>query len=334
MPKSNIGAWRGFSLAKQADIQTPATVDTLLYFEGEPMEPEIDTFYVNDSEITGELLPTVARALNKKFTGKHKTKAYPHIVGLFASQAMGRDTVTQVAATAAYQHKVEIDKDVVELPFRTMIENDGYQQRRFTGVACTGFSLSGERGGFVEFEADLLGSGAESSDATARPARVNESYLTYQDVKLTRGGTYNGSEVTGGDDLSVPLKSFKVEFKNNGKGVHLFGDATGNMGSIRRGQKYEAALELDFELEDSSHRAALLAGTEYVVSLPMVGAVADGTARYTVELIFPRVVYREAKKGVDDGTLTVAAKFAVLSHPAHGGFIVRVINLFQNNYLG
>jgi hypothetical protein len=66
MPKSIIGAWRGFSLAKQADIQTPAAVDTLLYFEGEPMEPEIDTFYVNDSEITGELLPTVARALNKK----------------------------------------------------------------------------------------------------------------------------------------------------------------------------------------------------------------------------------------------------------------------------
>lgn len=334
MPKSNIGAWRGFSLVKQANITTSANVDTLLYFEGEPMEPEIDTFWVNDTEITGELLPTVARALNKKFAGKQKSKAFPHLVGLFASQAMGQDTVSQVGVTSAYLHKIRIDKNVVELPCRTMVENDGYQQRKFTGVACIGFSLSGERGGFVEFEADLLGSGAEADDATAKPARVNETYLTYQDVTLTRGGTFDGNAITGGENLSAPLKSFKVEFKNNGKGVHLFGDASGNMGSIRRGQKYEVSLELDFELEDASHRNALLAGTEYVMAIPMIGGVADGTAHYQVELIFPRVVYREAKRGVDDGTLTVAAKFAVLSHATYGGFLVNVTNLFQNSYLG
>ena len=333
MPKSNIAAWRGFSLAKQADIATAAAVNTLLYFEGEPMEPEPDTFYVNDGEVTGELLPTMSKLLNKKFSGKHKSKAFPHLVALFASQAMGKDTSAMVAATTAYKHKIEIDKTVVELPLRTMVENDGNTQTLFKGIGCTGFTLSGQRGGFVEFEADLIGSGAEAADATAKPARVNESYLTYQDVKLTRGGSFDGSVVTGGSDMSAPLMSFKLGFKNNGSGKHLFGDATGNYGSIRRGQKYEVELEMELEIEDSSHRTALLAGTEYVMAIPMVGGTANGAAKYTVEAILPRVVYREAKKGVDDGTLKISAKFAVLSDPTHGGFVLNVINLQTASYL-
>ena len=333
MPKSNIAAWRGFSLTKQADINTAAAVNTLLYFEGEPMEPEPDTFYVNDGEVTGELLPTVSRLLNRKFAGKHKSKAFPHLVALFASQAMGKDTPTMVAATTAYKHKLEIDKTVVELPVRTMVENDGNTQNQFKGVACVGFTLSGQRGGFVEFEADLIGSGAEAADVTAKPARVAESYLTYQDVKLTRGGTFDGSTVTGGTDLSAQLMSFKLSFKNNGAGKHLFGDASGNMGSIRRGSKYEVDLEMEIELEDATHRAALLAGTEYVVAIPMVGGTANGTAKYTVEAILPRVAYKEAKKGVDEGTLKVSAKFAVLSDPTYGGFVLNVINLQTASYL-
>lgn len=333
MPKSIIGAWRGFSLTKQADINTAAAVNTLLYFEGEPMEPEPDTVYVNDGEVTGELLPTVSQLLNRKFTGKHKSKAFPHLVALFASQAMGKDTPTVVGATTAYKHKLEIDKTVVELPLRTMIENDGNSQSRFLGVGCTGFTISGQRGGHVDFEADLIGSGAEAADATAKPARVAESYLTYADTKLIRGGTFDGTAVTGGVELSAPLMSFKFGFKNNGAGKHLFGDASGNYGSIRRGSKYEVELEMELELEDSSHRTALLAGTEYVFSIPMVGGTANGAAKYTVEAIFPRVVYREAKKGVDDGTLKLAAKFNVLSDPSYGGFILNIINLQSASYL-
>jgi hypothetical protein len=333
MPKSIIGGWRGFSLLKQADIATVQPVNTLLQFEGDPMEPETETYYVNDDEITGELLPTTKRMLTKKFAGKHKSKAFPHVVGLFASMAMGKDTVTQVGSTTAYKHKLEIDKDVVELPYRTMIENDGAGQFLFPGVSCPGFTISGKRGGFVEFEADLIGRGGEQTDSTAKPARVNETYMAYGDVTFTKGGVYNGTDVTGGTDISAQLAEFKLSFRNNAKGVYLMGDASGLVGQVRRGQKYEVEFEAEIELEDQSHRNDFLAGTEFVVAIPIVGGIANGTARYTVQIILPRVFYREAKKGVNDGILKIAAKFGVLSDPTYGGLIINVINLQQTSYL-
>lgn len=333
MPKNILGAWRGFSTSVQADIATAQPVNTLLYFEGEPMEPEADQHYLNTDEVTGEVLPTMARLLTKKFAGKHKGKATPHLVALFASMAMGKDTATVVGATTAYKHKLEIDKTIVELPKRTMIENDGYLQNKYTGMACTGFTLSGKRAGFVEFEADLIGTGVEAVDATAKPARVAESYLTYGDAKLYRGGAFDGTTVTGGTDLSAQLIDFKLTYKNGGKGAYLFGDPSGNAGSIRRGLKVEVDFEANLEIEDSSHRNALLAGNEYVFWIPIVGSTANGTAKYTVEVILPRVAYREAKKGVDDGTLKVNGKFAVMADPTYGGLIINVINLQQQSYL-
>jgi hypothetical protein len=333
MPKSIIGGWRGFSLLRQAAIATAQPVNTRLNFEGEPMEPETETHFINDNEVTGELLPTKHRLLTMKLAGKHKTKAFPHLVALFASMAMGKDTATGIGATTAYRHKLELDKSIVELPYRTMIENDGDSQRRYPGVACVGFGLSGSRGGFVEFEADLVGRGSEEADVTAKPTHVDESYLAYGDVTLTKGGVYDGTDVTGGTSLSAALKSFKFEFKNGGKGVYLMGDATKMVGQIRRGAKYEIGFEAELELEDQAHRTDLLAGTEFLLHLPIVGGVADGAEKFTVEIILPRVIYREAKKGVDDGILKLAAKFGVLADPTYGGLVLNVINLQQASYL-
>jgi hypothetical protein len=333
MPKSNIGAWRGFSLIKQADIATAKPVNTLIYFSGEPAEPEADQFYTNSDEITGELLPTVHRLLSRKMAVKHKSKAYPHLVGLFASMAMGKDTPAMVGATTAYKHKLEIDKTIAELPYRTMVEHDGFSQFLYAGVACVGFQLSGQRDGFVEMEADLLGSAAEAADVTAKPARVAESYLTYGDVNFLKGGAYDGTAVTGGASLSASLIDFTFAFKNNGKGVHLMGDPTGKFGRIQRGDKYAADLKMKFEIEDQTHRTDFLAESEFVGFLPLVGGVANGTAHYGVELIFPRLAYKAVKKGVDSGNLVVSADFEVLSDPVYGPFIIHVTNMQQASYL-
>jgi hypothetical protein len=333
LPKSILGAWRAFSTLIQADAATAQPVNTLLYFEGEPMEPEPDNHYMNSDEITGDVLPNVSRLLTKKFGGKHKGKATPHLVALFASMAMGKDTSAMVAATTAYRHKLEIDKAIVELPKRTVVENDGFSQTKYTGVSCTGFSLSGKRDAFVEFEADLVGTGAEAVDVTSKPARIAESYMTFGDAKLTRGGTFDGTTVTGGTDLSAPLRDWKVSFKNGGKAVHLMGDSSGNAASIRRGLKVEVEFEATLEIEDTSHRTALLAGTEYLFDIPIVGGTANATAKYTIDIVMPRVVYKEAKKGVDDGILKVAGKFGVMADPTYGGFLINVINLQTTSYL-
>jgi hypothetical protein len=334
MPYSVNGGWRGFSLLKQVDNVTAKTVNTLLYYEGEPIETQANNFWMNKGEITGDLLPTQARILNKKLAGKHKSKLHPHIVGLLASMAMGKDTVSAVGATTAYNHKLEIDKTVVELPKRTMIENDGFEQTRFIGVGCTGFKISAKENDFVDFEADLMGTGLEVlNDPTAKPARVNESYMAYNDAKFYRGGTFNGTTVTGETDFSASLIGFDLEFKNEGKGRYQFGDASGTMAAIRRGQSYTCDFGAEIELEDASHKAALLAGTEYVVRIPIEGEVANGAAKYKVEIILPRVRYAEANKKQNDGILAINGKFAVMSDPAYGGLIINVVNLQQANYL-
>jgi hypothetical protein len=334
MPQSLTGGWRAVSDLCQVDIATVQAATELLNFEGtDLMEPEPETFFENTTEVTGELLPTKHVLLNKKFSGKHKCKATPSVVGLFAAMAMGSDTDTLIGVTTAWSHKLQMNKAIVELPYRTMIENDGNQQFAFAGVACTGFTLSGARGQFVEFEADLMGRASEAGDATAKPAANAESYLAYGDCNFSLGGAYDGTAVTAGTSISAQLVNFKLAFKNNGKGKYNMGDATGNVGAIRRGLNYSVELDVEIELEDRTQRAALLAGTEYVVHIPIVGGIANGTAHYGVDIVLPRAVFKEVKKGVTDGLLKVAGKVAILSDPTYGGFDLRVTNLYSHSYV-
>src|SRR6185437_2000857 len=160
--QSIAGAWRALSALTQTAIGTGQPVTDLLTFAGtDLMEPEPGTFYTNKDEITGQSMATKHKLLNMKFAGKHKAKATPTMVALFSSMAMGSDTATLIGATTAYSHKIQLNKGMVEVPCRTLVENDGSQQFSFVGVACTGFTLSGQRGQFVEFEADLIGRASE-----------------------------------------------------------------------------------------------------------------------------------------------------------------------------
>lgn len=332
--QSLTGGWRAISDLAQINIGTVQPVTQLLNFEGTDLiEPEPNTYFLNTTEITGELLPTKKVLLNKKLSFKHKCKATPTTVALFASMAMGKDTASVVGATTAYMHKIQLDKTVVDLPTRTMVENDGSSQFAFAGIACAGFTISASRGEFVEFEADLVGSASEGADVTAKPTASPESYLTCNDCKLYQGGAYDGSIVTGGTEISAQVQSFKMEFKNGAKEQYLMGDPSGLVGSIRRGLTYTVDFEAEIELTDRSQRTAMLAGTEYVFRIPIVGGTANGVAKYTVEPTFPRVAYMAAKKGVSDGILKVGAKFAVLSDSTYGAFDLRVINLQAHNYL-
>ena len=331
--QSFTGAWRALSCLTQVAIGTAQPVTDLLTFAGaELMEPDPETFYENTDEITGNLVPTKHQLLNMKFAGKHKAKATPTSVALFASMAMGLDTQTLIGATTAYSHLIQINKSIVEVPYRTLVENDGTSQFGYTGVGCTGFTISGQRGQFVEFEADLIGRASEAVDATAQPTANAESYLAYGNCDFLQGGAYDGTVVTGAASIAAQLVNFKLSYKNGAKGVYNVGDATGNVGSIRRGLMATIELDAEIELVDRTQRAALLAGTEYVMHIPIVGGVADGTAHYGIDSVLPRVAYKAAKKAAKDGVLSVAGKYAVLADATHGAIDIRVTNLYTHSY--
>ena len=332
--KNIIGGWRAVSLTKQPAIATAVAVNTLLPFMGDPMESAVHTNYVNTDQVTGSLLATRHKVLNYKTEGKHKDKATPHLIALFASMAMGKDTSTAVAASTAYKHALELDQTIVELPYRTMVENDGDKQFRFAGIACSGFTLSGARGQFVEFEADLVGRDEVEEDGTivsltAKPALVNESYLTYCDANLKKGGTFSGGAHTGGTLISSQVKDFKFNFKNGGAGKYFIGDASCAVGSVRRGKNYEAMIEATIEIDDRAYRTEMRQGTEFVMSIPIVGEIANAAIRYSAELIFPKVALMEAPKKIeDDGALAYAGKYQVFDN-----FYLNITNLQAANYL-
>jgi hypothetical protein len=309
----------------QADAVTAQPVNSTFNFEGEPLSPEPENYYTNKTEVTGELMANQKRLLTKKFQGKHASKAFPHLVGAFASMAMGKDTVS---GAGPYVHKIEIDKTKVELPYRTVVENDGDTQVRFVGVACAGFMLKGQRGGFVEFEADLLGRGDEAADATAKPARLAETYMAYGDMTMVKGGTFDGTTVTGGSNISAELVEFSLAFKNNAKAVVQFGDSSGYAARVQRGQSYDVEFSCKLEFASAVHRNDWLAQNEFVIELPLTSS-----AIQKIQIVLPRCFFENAKKTVADGILTLDCKIGVLADAVHGPFTMFITTSHAANYL-
>lgn len=337
MAVSTTSSWRGFSTLVQTAADVAQPVNNTFYYDGDPLSTEGDGYISNAGHATGELGATEARLLRKKLAGAHKGPwLTPHLAGMFCSMVMGKCTSAVIGVSTAWKHKIEIDKNMTALPVRTMIQYDGLAQFRYRGVAASGFKMSGKRGDFVMFDADVVGTGYEETDATAKPARVTESYLTFADAVLTRGGTYDGTAVTGGTNMRTAVTDFSLAVKNGAASVHWMGSYPGvpaAASEIRRAEQMEVELEVGFEVADQTHQDALIAGTEYVLALPIVGGVANAGNNYTVEVIVPRARYMEAKKAKKDGVLHVAAKFEALVDATYGRLIINVINLHNKSYL-
>lgn len=336
MPKSTLGAWRSFSTLAQVAIATAQASGQRRYeFEGDFIEPQANTFYMNEAEATGGAAPDNHLLLNRKYEGSHGSKLFPDLAGIMLASVLGQDSVAAVGATAAYRHTITPALNPDSCVLRTVLENDGTNQKQYLGVAVKSVTLKGSRGEFMTLEANLIGRGAEATDATAKPANSGESYLHYQQVNFTKGGTFDGTSVSGGTSMSAALIDFEAGFDNNAVGDYHFGDATGLVGAIAPNltNKYGLPLSANFEMEDETLRNDLLAGTEFVVSIPMVGGVADGAANYEVNLIYPRVVLKEVNKRRQDGRRRMAASFAVLSDPTYGAVVAQVVNLHASSYV-
>lgn len=329
--------WRAFSLAKETSYGTAqSTIDQLLHFEGAPADVTINNQETNENEITGLTDVSSREIITYGLEFQHAQRMLPHNSALFLAMCMGKVTTDQpdnVNAPNTYRHYLERDLTLPELKSVTMIENDGSEQKQYPGIYCKGITLSGERDSFCKIEADLGGSGQESTDVTGKPNQVGESYMRFGDVTVNRGGSFSGS-VAGGDlahggsptDLSAKVRSFSYKVENNANPVYEMGDQSKYVSRVERGRRWSHELNVQFELEDGSHHTGLTQGMEYAFSLPIVGSLIEDTYNYRCTLYFPKVVYREAKKSEDDGTLLVDAVFEVLEDATYGSVIAEVHN--------
>jgi Phage tail tube protein len=337
--------WRGLSIARETALGSPATVDTAFNFEGPPVDIEINEAQTDENEVTGYNEPGVHEVLNWKLDGSHTQRATPHNLAYFLAAVMGKVTTQTPDAInnpSVRRHWLERDLVNVSLPTVTLVEFDGIAQKRFAGVFVKSVKLSGERNDFLKLEAQMGGMGKEESSAIAKPAGVAESYLRYGDVELTRGGSLSGSVASGDLVVSGSPVSFKADLKrffwtidNQALPVYEMGDNTGFVSRAERGDRFTHDLSAVFEMQDDSHKTGLVNGTQYVLNIPIVGGVipgGSGAFNYSANLIFPKVVYREAKKGRNGQALIVNAEFQVLEDSTYGSAIVKIVNE-QSGYL-
>ncbi len=339
--KRITSGWRGLSIAKEAAIGTPATVDTAFNFEGPPTDVEINEAQDNSDEVTGLNEPDSHEILNWKLDGSHQQRALPHNIAYFFGAVLGKVTSRQPDVTnnsGVYEHSFERDLVNVALPTFTLIENDGAATKQFAGIFGKTLKISGDRADFIKMEAGFGGMGKEEASAVVKPAVVAESYLRYGDVEFTRGGSLSGT-VAAGDlavgggptSFKVDMRSFEYSVDNQANPIYEMGDNSGYVSRVERGDKFVHDLKAVFEMQDDSHKTGLLNGTTYVLNIPIIGgaiggANTNGALNYTVDLIFPKVVYTEAKKDRDGEAMIVNANFQVLEDSTYGSVIVKVQN--------
>ncbi|MEK9627834.1 MAG: phage tail tube protein [Nitrospinota bacterium] len=337
--------WRVFSIIKESSYGNTATLGTAFNFEGPITDLHPNEVQTDENEVTGLNEPAIQEILNWKLDGSHQQRAMPHNLAHFLSLVMGKVTTDQpdnINDPTVYRHFIERDLDNINLPSLTMVEYDGIAAKRFTGLFGKSVKVSGERGDFVKLEAQFGGMGKEEFSSDLKPTVVGESYLRYGDVNFTRGGSLTGSVAAG--DLSVggspvsfqgDLQSFEWTIDNQANPIYEMGDGSGFVSRVERGDKYKQSLSAVLEMQDDSHKTGLINGTPYVLNIPITGSVisgGSGTFNFSCDIVFPKVVYKEAKKDRDGDIVTVNAEFQVLEDETYGSVIVKIINQ-QTHYL-
>lgn len=328
---SQQNSWRAFSSLAQVDRDTAQTADVLADFSGDPVAVEIERS-TNAERNTGTAFPTKHRELKRSMSFSHDQLATPSLVGLCASQVLGYDAATQIGATTVYRHRLTPNVARKQVPLRSMVEHDGLAQFLYKGVAATAFTLSGERGGNVNFSAEFLAAGLKESNAASKPSENAESWLTYCDVNFVKGGTFNGTSVSGGTSYAATLKKFSLQVGSQAAGRHHFADTTKAFAEIVAGL-FTQTLEADFEIENQAHRDDIESGAEFSIHIPMVGGIAAGSEPYAIHIIAPRCVYGTLPKSFEDGQLVEKAGFLILDDGTYDGLVIDVHNLESSSYL-
>ncbi len=332
-------AWRGYGLQKETSYGVGGGTFTRLFHSSGPIDVRPNHQETNEDEITGFNSPTRRDILTKIAEFSHEQRAMPHNLALFMSMVMGQiisDQPDNANDPNVYRHYIQRLTNTDKLQSIPVIEFDGIDQRMYPGAVCKSLEMTAEREGFVRINAALMASGAESIDATPAPAVGGESYMKFGDIKINRGGSLSGSvgtqdlSISGETEISAKVRSFKWTVDNGGQAKYHLGDPSGFVGAMERGARWQHTLEAQIEIDDATHHDVLINQTQYVLFVPILGAVipgGSGSFNYKADIYFPLVEYEEAAKSYDgDGNTIIDTKFVVLEDQTHGDFIAEVHN--------
>lgn len=185
-------------------------------------EPVTDRDEVSGTE-HGTVQEIVEQRVNMTY---NEPKAKPNsVIGLIA---LVLGDITSSGSAPGYKHRIIPVQHGVALPSIQVEHKNGGIQYKYNGVKGNSITLSGEAGGLVNLEANLMGSGARATSATTFAAAITESWIKLNQMKIwmesgvniqvkpaTLGqGTQNISSTTP-SALDIRFKSFSFTYNNN-----------------------------------------------------------------------------------------------------------------------
>lgn len=157
------------------------------------------------------------------------------------------------------------------------------------------------------------------------PARVVESPLRVSEMQITLGGSFDGTDFTGGRPLGADVQSVEYSLSNNLEVKFRPGSSGAYAGYVNRPARTQT-LKLTRDLRDWMLQHYLDSGEYLAARIVLTGAEFATGENYRVELIFPRLGVIGAPISNSNGKLAEAGDLQVLQDDVHGSIIVIVDN--------
>jgi len=236
------------------------------------------------------------------------------LMALLAGKAAGGTpnvTASQLGGTTAYKHVVPVAPALPEAFSVTGWQaNPLTGNKVFAGMTCKSLKISAKEADFVRLSAELVGDGSMAAgvDISAGVAPSGESYLSWEDCDLLIGGTFSGTDVSGGTSIKTLVKQVdlainggpETEFQMGGDGDYADAAIIKDLKPENRG-----VLDLTFKPADTTYLDYLAAETEAVAEFIITGALADTGYYFELSWIFPvgRVMKADPNR---DGSIMTA----------------------------
>lgn len=314
-----------------------------------------DDEVANDKEeVTGQEHGTDQEIIKKSVAMTvTEPKAKPNTVAAFATLVLGAVVTTKDSTDDAYRHKITPIAIGSATPSMEVGHKKGGIQYKYTGIKGNSLKLSAEEGGFLQMEAELMGSGTRASDATAFPAVISESWMkmsnadcwieTAANITVTATLVQETEDISSAtpDDLGARFKSFELMFNNNSEKQIGTGATDGVAHDIDPGRR---SIELKFTLNFDNATAAAefnyyLNQDAIAFEIDLKGSVIDLTAPagvplyYGVQIIVPRGKLRLAPLpvGGPSDILTQEFELDVQDDGTNAPLIIEVYNAQPGN---
>lgn len=214
----------------------------------------------NDSEeITGSEYPTEQTIVEKRVNiTVGQPKAKPNDLVFMGALTLGAVASAKDGAFTGYKHTITDAAIAADLPSIQLEHSFEAPQYAYKGLKSNSLKISGEPGGIVNLDCELMGSGTRDISATAFVPKISESWMLWNQAKIWLEDGANITIVAAGsqvqevenissatpDDVKATMKSFEITRMNNLEPIPGFGGA-GVLQDLQMGRR---STELTFTL--------------------------------------------------------------------------------------